>query len=216
MKLNIHVLHIMKSFYVTLQTVLGSILEDVTHLLHDAAVDDISSKWDRNAQQASSLRDKNNARTPQATASARNEDENPIGMGMQQALVDDNFVSSAAQVYTKPLSSVTDPVTGQPVLPPPYAQVFLSFRGLCHHNILVLQVMEVIDNLTLQVGPDGFTPRLSDDEITKLRFLGYYFPRRLDLCVTDEGRRCILIVGWTRLCLAVILFMTALWQVTTC
>jgi hypothetical protein len=96
----------------------------------------------------------------------------------------------------KPLSSIIDPLTREAVEPPPYAQV-----------------MEVLDAMIDNNFDEKISPRLTKEEIIDIRFLSYYFPRRLHLCCTPEGQKTILKIAVIRSIVAGILFGLSFWLV---
>lgn len=114
------------------QKILGDLLEDIIRLGHDALEDSVVAKWDRNTGVAGAARmkamDDNKASYPGLRP---NEDEIPSGLN--ESLTDYAYqeASDLSHMVKRPLSSVTDPVTGLAVLPPPYAQVQTMPLPLC-------------------------------------------------------------------------------------
>lgn len=123
--------------------------------------------------------------------------DQPAKTPASDSVIDKEFGDAAPidEPIMPKLSSARDPITGTAVSPPPY-----------------VQVMEVIDSL-MDGGPGNTFPRpLNDEEILSLRFLGYYFPRRLHLCGTKEGRQTILRIGIVRTSIAFTLLILSIWQ----
>jgi hypothetical protein len=98
------------------------------------------------------------------------------------------------------LSSVDDPVTNRPVEPPPFAHV-TQLIGQTYPSVLLGGASKEGDS-------DG-----SKKDESSLRLIALYFPEKLHLCYTDEGRTFVVQMYWVELAVFSAVSCYAAWQV---